>query len=180
MADDKGAKPAPEGYDPLVLIIGGLLALTLIGNLFTKDKYQQPAPAKSVPAVTTPAPEAAASYEQSCGLFVSSPKPLQKVSGGVILLEGTVGSCEWIPVGSVGMYAQLIDAAGNLVSEYTTVHAEGGPGTPNAPILGTARPFSKYITLTGAPKTKTGFLILVHPDTERATTKTVRIPIRFQ
>ncbi|HSE56711.1 MAG TPA: hypothetical protein VLB02_01350 [Candidatus Paceibacterota bacterium] len=182
MADDKGAKPAaPAGHDPIVLIIGALLAITLIANLFGgKGKNQEPQ--KTAPAAPQQQAvvEQQATYEQSCGLFVSSPEPLQKVSGGALLLEGMVGSCEWIPTGSIGLYAQLIDSAGNLVSNYIAVRAEGGPGTPNAPILGTARPFSTHITLTGVPKTKTGFLILVNPDTTRATTKTVRIPVRFQ
>ncbi len=178
MADDKGAKPSSnpfEGYDPIVLIVGALLALALISNLFNRGQYKPTAQKQPTQQKIEDTPR----YEQSCGLFVVSPKPLEKVSGS-LFLEGTVGSCEWIPVANVALYAQVIDATGMLVSDYTKVRAEGGPGTPNAPILGAARPFRAQIPLTAAPKSKTGFLILVHPDTERETSKTVRIPIRFQ
>ncbi len=113
MADDKAAKPEGggffSGHDPFVLIIGALLAITLLANLFsgtstkklgtTTATSSKPA-AVLAPTATNAVVPAAQSLAHACGLEIFSPQPFEVVTNS-LFISGTSGSCDWKVVDGV-------------------------------------------------------------------------------
>lgn len=177
MADEKAPQPSGifGGHDPIVIIVVVLLALTLLANLFpsqdTAGTSTQSNNAKDT-VTETPAPS-------ECGLAVFAPKGLQVITT-TVPVSGTVGACQWLPVNGVALYAQVIDSAGKPLSDLRPIPA----GERVAGVSGSTpdgiQEFNAVINLSMFPTTKTGFVVLTHPDLARTPPKTVRIPIQFK
>lgn len=178
MAEEKGA--ASSGgffgdWDPFVVVVGVLLLIALLSRLRGESPKASPAPKKIEwkQAETLPP-------EDSCGLLVTRPRPFETITSRSVVVSGSVGSCEWATTGNVALYVQVVDASGKLLSAYTPLMMPGAGSQLWPDTLSEGVPFSQLVVLTGEPESATGFIIFVHPDTDRSVSKTVRVPVRFR
>lgn len=161
MADAAGG--GGSTWEALEIIIVILLAIGLLSQLSGKPIASLGGSSATVTQSDTTTPA-----QPSCGLVVSRPHSLESVQGFVTLIGRTEG-CEWVSTERVALYAQIVDARGKPVSEYTTV----------APVSfdfnGAA--FNTTIGITATPAKGNGYLILISPS---SSSTTYRIPLRFQ
>jgi hypothetical protein len=162
---------APSGggsnWGAFEVILGLLLLIGLLSSIANKGKIVP------VTSVTTPKKETITKLDTStdrCGLSITAPLSLERVSGAVHLSGVTTG-CNWKPDGSTVLFAQVITAAGVPISDFISVQDTG------ADFLDTAFDTTIAIrtTFTGS-----GYLILI-PATQPEDGKSisVRIPLRF-
>jgi hypothetical protein len=166
MAEDKGA--GGSSWGPLEIALVLLLVIAVLDRLSGKNLFS------TAPGTTKPAPSYEAVLEEqknyaSCGLVVTNPKPLQKISGAVSI-SGRIEGCNWNTTEDAALYAQVIDSKGRPVSEYQKI-------APTASLYEIT--FQGTVYITGAP-TGTGYLILVpavQPNQDRSISS--KIPIKF-
>lgn len=111
-----------------------------------------------------------ASNEPVCGLSINRPHSLEKVTTFVTLI-GEVSDCQWKPTDMVALYAQVIDAYGRPVSEYTSI--------PPIQTRYAQASFDTTIYLNRQSTTTKGFLILAPAQNYGQETASYRIPITF-
>ena len=162
MADDKGGGGGGTKWEPFEIVVIIILAIGLLTNLKQGPETTTPAPK---PAVVSKAPE-----PDACGLSISRPHSLEKVTSFVTLIGSTDG-CTWTSTPSVALYAQVIDSRGKPVSAYTTVPVvSSGVGTAY---------FDTTIPLNDTPVSGTGYLILIPAKSSGYESITSRIPLKF-
>jgi hypothetical protein len=159
MADDKGGG---SDWGALEIILGVLL---LIGLLERVSLFG------SKGTGTTTQPSTEQSSRASCGLEVTAPTKDQKVAKAVVV-SGTAGTCRWEVKNNIALFAQIVDAKGAPLSDYT-------PIAPQEKNKRGAVSFSGVVMMTETPTTKTGFLFLVPASPESSHTSSVRIPLSF-
>lgn len=164
---------APSGgggssWGTLEIILGLLLAISLLSNIGNKGKIYKPL---EVTDNTNTNSEVVNNTAASwCGLSITSPLSSQKISG-TVRLSGFVGSCNWKPNGNTALSAQVIDSKGKPLSDFINVQ------TNNADIINTS--FDTLIDLYGNPS-GSGYLVLVSATQQSdQTTTSVRIPLKF-
>ncbi len=160
---------APSGggsnWGAFEVILALLLGVALLSNIGGKNTPK-------TATDTTAKKESVSKLDDSanrCGLAITAPLSLQKVSGSV-RLSGVTTGCNWKPDGTTALFAQVINGAGVPVSEFVSVQNNGTNSINTA--------FDTTITITGNPS-GTGYLILIPatPVVEKAIT--VRIPLQF-
>ncbi|MBP6857639.1 MAG: hypothetical protein KBC11_00360 [Candidatus Pacebacteria bacterium] len=161
MAD---APSGGSGWGTFEIILGLLLAIALLSNIGNKGEVYKPLEVKD----TLKQKVVEDDTSNRCGLSVTAPLSLQKVSNS-IRLSGSVNGCNWKPDGNTALFAQVVDKSGKPVSEFITVESNGSS------ILNTA--FDTNINITGNPS-GVGYLILI-PATKQEKSITVRIPLTF-
>lgn len=162
MADaPSGGKWEPFEIAVVVILLGGLL-MRLTGTL---PKTNTPSSESS----TTTTTQTQAGEQHTCGLSIARPHSLEKVTSSVTL-NGNLTGCNWYPKDGIALYAQVVDARGTPVSDYTAVAASDLSDTPS---------FMTMLPITGTPKKGTGYVILVAAKNTQARTITARIPIKF-
>ncbi len=163
MADAGGG----SGWDAFEIALIVLLAAGILMRLTTgKALFEESAPSTSSQTTTISAP----TPQDTCGLSVVSPRPLEKVHAFVTVTGATM-SCQWPSTQTVALYAQVVDGKGVPVSAYTTI--------PPTDVQGETTTFNTTVVLTTVPKTKSGYLILIPAKATGPQTVTARIPLTF-
>ncbi|MCC6199118.1 hypothetical protein IT401_02815 [Candidatus Nomurabacteria bacterium] len=174
MADDKGGSGG-SGWGVLEI---GLVVLLIMGvlNQFSGkgSSSDNMTSGDSSAAGLSQVQPITEDPQARCGLSLTRPVDGTKVNVPIVL-EGTVGSCNWRATESTALYAQVIDTNGKSLTEYLAV-------PPSAAVTADAVeiPFSERIALLSIPKTSKGYLILVPaipPDS--STSLSLRIPVTF-
>ncbi len=148
----------------VIILIGGILMkLTGASVTSTTTSSDTTAPKPVVQTKPTPTPH------EACGLTTTSPASLAKVASSVTV-AGTITGCNWVPNDDIALYAQVVDAYGKPISEYTPIQALS--------LQGASVPFSTTVELNSIPMTKsTGYLILVPATPTTGTSVSARIPL---
>lgn len=165
MADAPASGGGGSSWGAFEVILALLLGVALLSNIGGKNTT------KSIP-VDSSKKETVSKVDDSanrCGLAVTAPLSLQKVSGSV-RLSGVITGCNWKPDGNTALFAQVINGAGVPVSEFISVQSN------NTDIINTA--FDTTIVITGNPS-GTGYLILIPATPVVEKSITVRIPLKF-
>ncbi len=160
---------APSGggssWGAFEVILALLLGVALLSNIGGKNNTK--------PTTTdSPKKETVSKVDDSanrCGLAVTAPLSLQKVSGSV-RLSGVITGCNWKPDGATALFAQVINGAGVPLSDFVSVQRN------DSDIINTA--FDTTIVITGNPS-GTGYLILIPATPVAEKSITVRIPLKF-
>lgn len=160
---------APSGggssWGAFEVILALLLGVALLSNIGGKNTTK-------TTTVDSPKKETVSKVDDSanrCGLAVTAPLSLQKVSGSV-RLSGVITGCNWKPDGTTALFAQVINGAGVPLSEFVSVQSN------ETDIINTA--FDTTIAITGNPS-GTGYLILIPATPVAEKSITVRIPLKF-
>lgn len=143
----------------VVLVIG---FFTQLQNGFTDPNTVDSSKSKETISSTTPEPV--------CGLTVSRPRSLEKITT-FVTLTGQVSDCQWKATETVALYAQVIDSTGRPLSEYTAV-------APQQLMYGQAS-FAATIYLNRQSTTTKGFVILAPAQNYGEETASYRIPVTF-
>lgn len=164
---------APSGgssWEPFEIVLVVILVIGLLMHLEgTKTTTTPPKKTTTAPVIQQTPPE------NNCGLTISRPHSLEKVTNFVTLMGATNG-CNWNPKDGVALYAQLVDAHGMPVSAYTAVPVK----TTSDPSLGgqpVSSIFDTSIYLTQTPVGGIGYLILIPASGNQSITS--RIPLKF-
>lgn len=166
MADDKGGGGGGSSWGTLEIIVGIILLIGLLDRISGGISGSLGQGSKTT--VTTEQ-----TSEKMCGLTIYAPVEGQKVSRDVSV-EGIAGTCNWKVANGIALFAQVIDAKGAPLSDYTPIRSQDKD--PRGKIQ-----FSEMVPIVEIPKTKTGYLILVPAEQSRTRyTISVRIPISFQ
>ncbi len=161
MAESSGGD---SNWGVLEVSIVLILAITLLSNIGNKDKPYRPFEVNEnqnqelVDSKNT----------NSCGLSISSPLSLQKVSTSVNL-SGITSGCNWKNDGNTLLFAQIVNAGGVPISDYVSVQNISTNPTTNY--------FSTDIQIK-TPSSGTGYLILV-PAIQTEKPVTVKIPLKL-
>lgn len=155
-----------SGWGTFEIILGLLLAIALLSNIGNKGKVYKPLDTNNSKKETVSEIDTSTN---SCGLSITSPLSLQKVSAN-IRLSGSTNGCNWKPKENVALFAQVVDSSGRPVSEFITVPDSGSD-------IFNVSSFDININIEGNPK-GTGYLILI-PATQNEKSITVRIPLNF-
>lgn len=162
MADAGGGGGNTWGTFEIIIVI--LLAIGLLSQLMGKPISS---PGDSSSTVTQS--DTVDTAQPACGLAVSRPHSLESIYGFVTLIGRTEG-CEWLSTDRIALYAQVVDARGKPVSDYTTVPPTSFDGDAIAT-------FNTTINITATPAKGNGYLILISPS---SSSTTYRIPLRFK
>lgn len=163
-APSSGGGSSWGAFEVILALLLAVALLSNIGNNTTKDSTK--------PTTTTPKKTTVSKIDDSanrCGLAVTAPLSLQKVSGSV-RLSGVITGCNWKPSENTALFAQVINGAGVPVSEFIAVQNN------NTDLINTA--FDTNIEITGN-QTGTGYLILIPATPVADKSITVRIPLQF-
>lgn len=162
MADAPASKESSWGA--FEVILGLLLAVGLLSRIQGKPIVPPTEDNQSKETISL-----ADDSSNRCGLSITEPISLQKVTG-FVRLSGSVNGCNWKPDGNKLLFAQVINGAGVPVSDFVTVIGNGSNFLTEA--------FDTTIVINGNPK-GTGYLMLIPatPVVEKAIS--VRIPLRF-
>lgn len=157
---------APSGgsnWGTFEVILGLILAVGLLSNISGKP----------ITPVTenkkTEEVSKVSDSEKTCGLSITSPLSLQKVSGS-FRLSGSVNGCFWKPDGNTALFVQVVNGAGKPVSDFVRVEGNGEN------FLNVS--FEKEIFINGNPR-GTGYAILIPAIQNPDKPITVRIPLTF-
>lgn len=161
MADDKGGGGSSWGAFEIVLGI-----ILLIGLL---DRLSNRFPGIIKQSSST---DTVGYADASCGLSVTTPTANQTV-GRDVSITGISGTCNWEPLGAIALFAQVVDARGNPLSQYTPIQVDGDMSA-----LGKVE-FSGTVAVTDIAKTKTGYVFLVPAQQTSEESVSVRIPVKF-
>lgn len=152
-----------DQWGPLEIILVLVLVLGILGAVGGKN---QPAfaPTSGEQSLST-----LSEKDKRCGLTLSTPKSLERVSGSV-RVSGSINGCKWKVDGTTALYAQVVNGGGVPVSAFTTVSVATSDTTRSF--------FDTIVSLENAPSSGTGYLILI-PAVADSDAVTVRIPLRF-
>jgi hypothetical protein len=153
-----------NGWGAFEVILALILGTGLVSTIFNKGKITpviQTTPQDSVTVSDTSA--------NSCGLSLTAPLSMQKVSTEV-RVSGSTQGCNWNPDGTTLLFAQVVNSKGAPVSNFTTIQRVSDSGF-------LYDSFDTTIAINGAP-TGTGYLILM-PAKQLEKPITVRIPLSF-
>lgn len=154
-----------DSWGPLEIILVLVLALAVLGAIGNKDSKQAFAPNTDNQSIST-----LSEKEKRCGLTLTTPKSLERVSG-VVQVSGSVSGCKWKVSGTTALYAQIVNGGGAPVSAFTPI--------PVVTTTAANATFDTAITLdANTPSSGTGYLILI-PAIADKDAITVRIPVRF-
>ena len=154
-----------SGWGAFEVVLALILAIGLLSNLNgnkNKTVLNVTPPKTTISPIDTSA--------NRCGLSITSPLSLEKVSNSV-RISGSVNGCNWNPSGNTALFAQVITGGGVPVSDFITVTNNG------ANFLNTS--FDTTIAINGNPNPGTGYLILIPATQTTEKQITVRIPVRF-
>ena len=169
MADDKGAAGGGSSWGPIEIILAIVLGIILLSYITGRPIVPLVSDAPSSKDSVIAEPE----LNNNCGLTVTKPRPLEKVTGS-ITVSGRITGCQWYASNGIALYAQAVDSRGRPVTSYTSVPALGVDGNAHAS-------FSSVLRLTRTPAKGTGYVILIPATTNQDTpTGTSRIPVQFQ
>lgn len=158
---------APSGgssWGTFEVILGLLLAIGLLSNISGKPITPITETKKSEQQVTK-----VDDSEKRCGLSITSPLSLSKVSTS-FRLSGSVNGCNWKPDGKTALFAQVINGAGVPVSDFVRVEGTGDN------VFNTS--FDKQIFITGSPK-GAGYVLLIPAIQNPDKPISIRIPLTF-
>lgn len=163
MADDKGGGVGWEAFEVIIVI---LLAIGLLSRLQGKPigSPESVTPSEITTSETT--------KNAQCGLAITSPRTLERVTGAITLVGSTSG-CNWVATETVALYAQVVDAYGAPVSSYSVV-------TPTRFDSPESTTFATTIPISGTAHPGTGYLILIPAKADTQKPLTVRIPLSFK
>jgi hypothetical protein len=157
---------APSGgsnWGTFEVILGLLLAIGLLSNISGKPITPVTETRK------TQEVNKVSDSEKSCGLSITSPLSLQKVSVS-FRLSGSVNGCSWKADGRTALFAQVVNASGKPISNFVRVESVGDN------FLNTN--FDTEIFLNESAK-GTGYVILIPAIQNPDKPITVRIPLTF-
>ncbi|MDB5188725.1 MAG: hypothetical protein JWM92_323 [Candidatus Nomurabacteria bacterium] len=152
-----GGISGPEIILIVVLAIG--LIATLSGN-----------PIKPYSAKPATAPVVAKTPTPQCGITLTAPVKLQQVFQKVVV-AGTITPCPTTAT-PISLYAQVVDGNGTPLSILTPLSIV--PTANN--MIGN---FSATVSLTTAPTTNSGAIIITGPVNSDGTSLTARTPVTF-
>ncbi len=163
---------APSGggsnWGAFEVILGLLLVIGLLSSIANKGKIVP------ITSVSTPEKNPITKIDTStdrCGLSISTPLSLERISSGGVHLSGLTTGCNWKSDGTTVLFAQVITAAGVPISDFISVQDTG------ADFLDTA--FDTTIAIRST-FTGSGYLILIPAvQPEDGKSISVRIPLRF-
>lgn len=162
---------APSGggssWGPFEILLLVLLGIGLLSALANKGKGT-PVFDLGEGKKTTDTSVQVDTSTNACGLAIVTPLSLARVSTEVHL-SGYVNGCNWTPKDGVALYAQVINASGMPVSDYTPVL------DTQTDILYTAFDTTLFITTVS---TGSGYILLT-PATPTAKPISIRIPLQF-
>lgn len=161
------ADAAPSGggssWGPFEIVLVLVLALGVLNAISGKNTSPVITPDSSKELVGL------SEKDKRCGLSVTSPVSLEKVSNS-IALAGSVSGCRWNSSEDIALYAQVITGGGVPISDYTAVIIN------NTDV--NKKTFNMAISLNNAPTSGTGYVLLLPAVSEKEAVS-VRIPIRF-
>lgn len=160
MADDKGGGSSWGAFE---IVLGIILLIGLLDRISTR-----------IPGIVKDSStrESVGYADASCGLSVTTPVSQQTI-GRDVAIKGISGTCNWEPLGTIALFAQVVDAKGSPLSSYTPISVVGDMSA-----LGKVE-FSGTVAVTDISKTKTGYVFLVPAQQASEESVSVRIPIKF-
>ncbi len=164
---DAPASSGGSGWGAFEIVLGVLLLIALLSNIGNKGEPYKPLEvADEKIAQIAPVDDSS----NRCGLSVTSPLSLEKVSTAVHV-SGFVTGCNWQPDGTTALFAQVINGGGVPISDFVAVQNN------NTDVINTA--FDTAIVLGSTAKSGTGYLILMPAKKIGDKNITVRIPIKI-
>lgn len=167
MADAPASGGGGSSWGAFEVILALLLGVALLSNIGGKNTTN-----KKPSSEVIPKKETVSKIDDSanrCGLAITAPLSLQKVSGSV-KLSGVITGCNWKPDGNTALFAQVINSVGEPISEFIAVQKN------DSDIINVA--FDTTISISGNPS-GTGYLILIPATPVAQKSITVRIPLKF-
>lgn len=110
---------APSGnssWGAFEIILVCLLVLAILSNIGRGGSSYKPPLASENPSENL----SINNNESACGISITNPISYTKVTN-TVRLSGLTTGCNWAPKESIALYAQVIDAKGKPLSEYTPV-----------------------------------------------------------
>jgi hypothetical protein len=166
--------PAGSKWSPVEVILALVLIIAILSRIKGVSPSIIPKEVSQQPQTQTPIKKPVQNIPKtSCGLMVYRPKPLETVSG-TIVLNGIVTGCGWNATRNTALYVQVIDDYGYPLTEYLAVpiSGENDKGTL----------FYESIVLSAPTQRKKGYVLFFPASSDSTSTRQIssRIPISFK